>query len=68
MEDSINQAKVEFVWSKVRLTKVLAVTPGDKINWLPSPTARTPIHEVAPVATQIEYIQTIYSDLDWHKA
>ncbi len=57
MEDIISQTKAEFIRAKDRLTKNLAVTPDDKINWSPSPTARTPIQQVAHVAMSIEGMQ-----------
>ena len=36
-----------------RLAQGLATTPDDRINWSPTPTARTPVEVVAHVATVI---------------
>ena len=57
MEDTISQTKAEFVRAKERMAHALATTPDDKINWSPSPTARTPIQEVAHAARSISGIQ-----------
>ena len=57
MEDIISQAKAEFTRAKDRLAKDLATTPDDRINWSPSPSARTPIQQVAHVALSIPGIQ-----------
>ena len=50
MEDTISQAKAEFVRAKERLARALATTPDDRIQWSPSPTARTPIQQVGHAA------------------
>ena len=50
MENSINQAKEEYLRAKGRMTHALVTTPDDKINWSPSSTARTPIQLVAHCA------------------
>ena len=47
MNETVTQAKAEFNRAKGRLTHALETTPDDKINWSPSPTARTPIQIVA---------------------
>ncbi len=57
MEDSISQAKAEFVRAKERMARALATTPDDKLNWSPSPTARTPLQQVAHGAGAIAGIQ-----------
>jgi hypothetical protein len=44
MNDAISQTKAEFVQATNRLARILATTPDDKINWSPSPTARSPLH------------------------
>ena len=56
MEDIISQTKAEFVRAKERMAHALATTPDDRINWSPSPTARTPIQEVAHGAGAISGI------------
>ena len=50
MEDTISQAKVEFIRAKERLAGALATTPDDKTHWSPSPTARTPLQQVGHAA------------------
>lgn len=59
MEDIISEAKAEFTRAKERIARALATTPDDKINWSPSPTARTPVHLVAHSATGIAFIQSL---------
>ncbi|MFI5386825.1 MAG: DinB family protein [Fimbriimonadales bacterium] len=49
-QDTIAEAKAEFNRAKDRLAHCLATTPDDKINWSPSPTARTPIEVVVHAA------------------
>ncbi len=50
MEDTISQAKAEFVRAKERLALTLAATPDDRIHWSPSPTARTLLQQVGHAA------------------
>jgi hypothetical protein len=57
LEDIIPKVEAEFLLFKNRLIKVLAMTPDDKINWSPSPTARTPLQQVAHVALSIKGMQ-----------
>ena len=57
MEDIISQTKAELLRVKARAMHALATTPDDKINWSPSPTARTPIQQVAHGAMAIAGIQ-----------
>ena len=57
MEDTLSQTKAEFLRAKGRLAHALATTPDDKINWAPSPTARTPLQQVAHGAMAIADIQ-----------
>lgn len=57
MEDVISQAEAELIRAKERITHALATTPDDRINWSPSPTARTPIQQVAHCADAIPGIQ-----------
>lgn len=53
-QDTINQAKDEFLQVKERLTVIFAETPEDRVNWSPSETARTPAHIVAHAAGAIQ--------------
>ena len=57
MEDTISQAKAEFIRAKEQMAHALATTPDDKLNWTPSATARTPIQQVAHAANGISGIQ-----------
>ncbi|MGO8670661.1 MAG: DinB family protein [Capsulimonadaceae bacterium] len=43
MDDTISRTKAEYIRAKDRLVRLLDKTPEDKINWSPSPTARTPV-------------------------
>lgn len=53
---TIDKAKADFLQSKGRLVHGLNTTPDDRINWSPSPTARTPIEQVAHAASSIKNI------------
>ena len=46
MNAQIENVKNEFLQAKVGLLKALSTTPEERLNWSPSPTARTPL-EVA---------------------
>ena len=56
MEDTISQAKAEFLRAKDRLAHALATTPDDKISWSPSATARTPIQIFGHAAASPHFI------------
>ena len=56
MEDTISQAKAEFIRAKDDLARALATTPDDRINWSPSPTSRTPVQIVAHAAAAVKNI------------
>jgi hypothetical protein len=56
MEDVISQAKADFVRAKDQLSRAFATTPDDKINWAPSPTARTPVQIVVHCAQALKNI------------
>jgi hypothetical protein len=56
MQEVIENAKAQFLMAKDRLSRALANTPDDRINWSPSPSARTPIHQVAHSARSIKHI------------
>lgn len=47
MNTIVSDARAEFLRAKGRLETDINSTPDDKIDWAPSPTARTPIHIVA---------------------
>ena len=59
MEDTINQAKAELIRAKAQMTHALATTPEGKLQWSPSPTARTPLQQVAHSAQSISTIQNM---------
>lgn len=50
MNNVIEAAKAEITRANHRIIKCLEKTPDDKLNWSPSPTARTPIQLVAHAA------------------
>ena len=53
MQDTLSQTKAEFLRAKERLARALATTPDERIHWSPSPTARTPLQQVAHCAMSI---------------
>jgi hypothetical protein len=59
--DRIQKAKADFLDGKGRLMHALATTPDDRLNWSPSPTARTPIQQVAHAAIAI---RNLHNTLD----
>lgn len=59
MEDIISQAKAELGRAKDRMAFMLAHTPDDKLNWSPSPTARTPLQVAAHAAAANGYIRDL---------
>lgn len=54
---SVDEAKAEFTRATDRLKKAYAATPDDKINWSPSPTARTATEIAAHSAMSIKGMQ-----------
>lgn len=56
-QETIEHARADFLRSKERLSSALSTTPDDRINWSPSPTARTPIQQVAHAAQVLEGMQ-----------
>ena len=53
MSEVIQSAKQEFEQSRNRVLSLLESTPDDKLNWSPSPTARTPLALVAHAAMSL---------------
>ena len=53
---TIEKAKTDFAQAKTQLLTALAATPDDKLNWAPSETARTPLHQAAHAAGALKYI------------
>src|SRR5262245_5704237 len=58
-QDTIHEAKAHFLRVKERVTHLLATTPDNRIHWSPSPTARTPVQQVAHVAAAIRNIHAM---------
>lgn len=56
MNETINQAKAEYLQAKDRITHALLNTPDDRINWSPAPSARTPVQLVAHAAQAMAFI------------
>lgn len=56
MNNPIESAKGEFLQAKAGLLHALANTPDDRLNWSPSPTARSPLHQVVHSANSIGHI------------
>ena len=57
MEDTITQAKAEFLRAQERIAHALATTPDDRLHWSPSPTARTPIQNLGHAASMTAMLQ-----------
>lgn len=53
MKDPIQSARAEFLQAKGGLLHALSNTPDDRLNWSPSPTARSPLHQVVHAARSI---------------
>jgi len=56
MQDAVAKAKAEFQHERDRMIHALATTPDDRVNWSPSPTARTPIEQVVHAAEAVRHI------------
>jgi hypothetical protein len=61
MNAKVAPVKAEFEQTKGRLLKNLAVTPDDKLNWSPSPTARTPLEIAFHSAESIALLHSALS-------
>jgi hypothetical protein len=57
MTDIISQAKAHFTVATEQIAHALATTPDERIHWSPSPTARTPLQQVAHAGMAIPGIQ-----------
>jgi hypothetical protein len=53
MKDRIERAKNEFLQAKGGLLHALSTTPDDRLTWSPSPTSRSPLHQVVHAAHSI---------------
>jgi replication fork clamp-binding protein CrfC len=61
MEGILSQTKAEFIRTKEQMAHALATTPDDKLAWSPSPTARSPLHQVTHAAMSTSNIQSMLS-------
>jgi hypothetical protein len=61
MNDRIERAKNEFLQAKSGILHALATTPDDKLNWSPSPTSRSALHQVVHAAHSISHIHGFLS-------
>lgn len=61
VSNTVENAKSEFNRAKNKMNHLLATTPDDRINWSPSDSCRTPIHQVAHAALAITGIQDFIS-------
>jgi len=52
----IDTNRVEFTGARDVMAHALATTPDDRINWSPSPTARTPVQQVAHAAAAVAHL------------
>jgi hypothetical protein len=52
----IEHARTNFLQSKGLLSHALSTTADDRLNWSPSPTARTPIQQAAHAAASLKGI------------
>ena len=56
MEDTIAQAKAEYMLAKEQIMQSLATTPDDRLRRAPSATARTPLQLTAHAASAVSSI------------
>ncbi len=52
--EALEKTKGDFLRAKAGIERALATTPDDRINWSPSPSARTPVQQVAHVAWAVK--------------
>jgi len=55
-DDPIASAKKEFLQAKAGILHALSTTPDERLNWSPSPTARSPLHQIVHAAQSISHI------------
>lgn len=64
----VEAAKSEFEQVRAALLRSLETTPDDRLNWAPSPTARSVAHQIAHCAHAIGMIKAqMRGELFWHK-
>lgn len=64
--NAIEQAKQDYLHAKNQLCSALANIPEDRLNWSPSPTARTPIEIVAHCAIAVKSIHEQMTGTPFH--
>ena len=55
-QQTIEHAKTDFARAKRMLLTAFEATPDDKLNWSPTPSARTPLHLVAHAADAVKNV------------
>lgn len=58
--NSIEQAKQNFLHAIARMKTAIRTIPDDKVNWSPTPTARSPIAVVAHAAAAIHALHETF--------
>jgi hypothetical protein len=53
MQDAIQSTKAEFLQAKAGLLHAVSTTPDDRLNWSPSPSSRSVLHQVVHAAQSI---------------
>ena len=62
MKDTIESVKADFLQAKAGLLHALSTTPDDRLSWSPSPTSRSPLHQVVHAAESIGNIHGFLTD------
>ena len=55
-QETIERAKADFARAKQELLTALSSTPDERLDWSPSPSARTPLQQVAHAASALKSI------------
>lgn len=66
MKQAVETAKGQMQFAKQRLEKALSNVPDDRLNWSPSPTARSPLQVAAHAAYAVTNIQSQMSGTPYH--
>ena len=65
MNTQIENVKNEFLQAKEGLLKALSTTPEERLNWSPSPTARTPLEVAVHAALVIGFFADTLDGSPW---
>ena len=57
MQGPIERAKADFLQARAGLLHALSNTPDERLDWSPSPMARSPLHLVAHAAESLGHIR-----------